>query len=1063
MKLCPDCQSLCPAEASTCPECGAKVSPSELKDADKLVGMQLGGKYELVEYLGEGAMGWVYRGVHQTLHNSVAVKIMKPEFRPDPSRAERFRLEAQAASRLNHPHIISVIDFGETPTGLLYIVTEYLRGVSLGALIAKEAPFELKRAYRIMGQILSALEESHNAGVIHRDLKPDNIMVSTLRGGEEFIKILDFGIAKLADRAPGTSLTQAGQIFGTPDYMAPEQIRSQEVSPATDLYAAGVILFEMLTGRLPFVQESLFDILKDHLYTKPPSLTEANPKGAYDEALEAVVAKALAKDPKERFQSAREFKRVLRRAFRLATGKVRKCPTCGAYVKQGVRFCPECGFRISGEQVATARSTSGTLAGATASQMALSRLWANRRIELPFVGRADQLAHIDGLLEGRVHTLLLVGEPGSGKSTLGFKALRAAMRRGLAVLTIGPHHSLLPVSWHPIRFAVRRVLGLPERVGIQELERLLEEHPDLRQDAAGLAKLLGLPGPLDDAPQKTQRRELTAAALHVLSWKWKGLLFFDEVDQYDMASVDLLVRLASRRDRASKLLLATAVPLLAEAPGRAVSHLEPLSADERRELIQKLARNEKGSWTNYLEQVAERTGGNPFWLEQQLLLLAESGTETTQGLTDIIATRMSRLPASAMEVLQALAVLGLEASLESVQFLLGGRIVPEPTLELLAHRSYVATIRAESTAATVSHRLRFRHPLYAQVLRESMPRDIRRSLNERAAQLALQQERPQVVHAHHLLQAEDYEKAVDALERAGREAFECCDPASAAALFRRAAETARWELLLAEEDDLTTRLNRALAESLELVGDRAGALAVYKYLASFLDVKPKERISVQYRVARLEAALGRPARAIQLVRSAVGEALLLDDVELLGQGYSLLADLLLQSGDAEAAAAELEEAMSILVPTEASRLPKGVPSVWELAVRYALLQARAAPARALHIVNQALAAAAEDGRRPAQAKGLLARAHCEHCLGRREEARQTLEQALAIYRGLGDRQGQALALAHRARLESNGSTEGYKAAARRLLASLEAEDIPLEHLLSPKNTAEFLRVETSLA
>jgi serine/threonine protein kinase/tetratricopeptide (TPR) repeat protein len=312
MKVCPSCASDAGIQSPRCERCGADLSKIGPRTGNALTGIVLDGKYRLEELIGEGAMGWIYRGIHLKLENSLAFKVLKPSGAQDTKRVRRFEQEARAASRLKHPNIISIIDFGRSPGGLLYIVSEYLDGVTLGNLVTKNGPLPLDRAMRIFDQILSAVEDAHSHQIVHRDLKPDNIIILQMRTGEDFIKVIDFGIALLTDPSSDQPITLDGHLCGTPAYMSPEQLRGEELTPRSDLYSCGLILFEMLTGREAFLTDSVAELVYKHLFAAPPTLHEAAPKLNLPPQLEAIVARALVKDQERRFENASEFRRAIR-------------------------------------------------------------------------------------------------------------------------------------------------------------------------------------------------------------------------------------------------------------------------------------------------------------------------------------------------------------------------------------------------------------------------------------------------------------------------------------------------------------------------------------------------------------------------------------------------------------------------------------------------------------------------------------------------------------------------------------------------------------------------------
>jgi len=312
--VCPSCGSDAPAEAALCPRCGTAIR-------DPLIGAVLGDRYLIISQIGEGGMGAVYRAQHTTLKRELAIKVLLPEFGGRDEFVRRFEREAESASRLSHPHIIAVTDFGRTPEGLLFLAMEYLDGRSLTSII-REGPLGVPRALGIARQILAGLNRAHGAGVVHRDLKPDNIMLIDREGNRDFVKILDFGIAKVTDPAPGReALTQAGMVFGTPEYLSPEQALGDTIDARADLYALGVIIFEMLAGQRPFESEDKVRIISMHLSHVVPRLAAVNATLAIPRAIEEVVAQALEKPRENRFASAAAMLVALDEAERLAGGE----------------------------------------------------------------------------------------------------------------------------------------------------------------------------------------------------------------------------------------------------------------------------------------------------------------------------------------------------------------------------------------------------------------------------------------------------------------------------------------------------------------------------------------------------------------------------------------------------------------------------------------------------------------------------------------------------------------------------------------------------------------------
>jgi eukaryotic-like serine/threonine-protein kinase len=278
---------------------------------DGNLGRRLIDQYVLVEKIGEGGMGAVYLADQPTMGRRAVVKLLHPSLSRDPQVAARFNLEARAAAALNHPHIVTVYNYGALPDGVLFLAMEHLDGRDLERAIEESGRLSPARAVHIAKQICEALGEAHARGVVHRDLKPSNVMLVTRGRDDEFVKVLDFGIAKVR----GVALTATGTIFGTPEYMSPEQLRGHELDGRSDLYALGVVLFEMLAGRLPFACETPEQHMTAHLETLPPSLMSVVPEAEVPRELDALVARLLAKDPAARPSSAEELSELLAAAI----------------------------------------------------------------------------------------------------------------------------------------------------------------------------------------------------------------------------------------------------------------------------------------------------------------------------------------------------------------------------------------------------------------------------------------------------------------------------------------------------------------------------------------------------------------------------------------------------------------------------------------------------------------------------------------------------------------------------------------------------------------------------
>ena len=280
-------------------------------DPNGLIGRVFGHRYRVTGLLGQGGMSTVYRALHTRLDKVVALKVLASGVVQDDKQVLRFTQEAKACSRLNHPNIIRVFDYGQSPDGLLFITMELLEGEPLSDLVRRTGPLHPRHACEVMRQACLALAEAHNQGIIHRDLKPDNMFLTQGVGREGPVKILDFGIAKVAGETNYETLTQTGYICGTPLYISPEQSLGMQLDGRTDLYSVGVILFELLTGRTPFMADSPIALVMKHIHNDPPRLRHINPAIRVSNELESLVYSLLSKDRDHRPVSATEVARQL--------------------------------------------------------------------------------------------------------------------------------------------------------------------------------------------------------------------------------------------------------------------------------------------------------------------------------------------------------------------------------------------------------------------------------------------------------------------------------------------------------------------------------------------------------------------------------------------------------------------------------------------------------------------------------------------------------------------------------------------------------------------------------
>ena len=295
------CSAVFRTPFARCPLDGTKLATL---DVDPLVGMVLDKRYKIEECIGEGGMGRVYRAKHTRMSRHYAIKILFGDHAGDTRMRSRFAREAEAVSRLSHVNVISVVDFGETEEGLLYLVMDLADGISLGDLVHREAPFNARRTVEILGRLAKGLAHAHSHGLVHRDFKCENVIMVN-EEGVETPKIVDFGICMIVEDAPAsTMLTSNGMIMGTPAVMAPEQASGGKVDHRTDLFSLGIVGYQMLSGCLPFEGPPL-EMARKNLYEPIPSIAERSGI-IVDPGLEAVIIKLTAKSPDQRYQDAGE-------------------------------------------------------------------------------------------------------------------------------------------------------------------------------------------------------------------------------------------------------------------------------------------------------------------------------------------------------------------------------------------------------------------------------------------------------------------------------------------------------------------------------------------------------------------------------------------------------------------------------------------------------------------------------------------------------------------------------------------------------------------------------------
>jgi serine/threonine-protein kinase len=469
----------------------------------QLVGRVLGGKYSIERKLGSGGMGDVYQATHLALQKPIAVKVLHPSHRHNEEFLQAFHREALAASRLDHPNVVQVLDFGHEKDGLIYIVMELLSGTDLRAVLDKQPVQPIERIVDILGQVAAALSASHDQNVVHRDVKPENIILVQKRDDDgtvrDVVKVCDFGIAEIVERrATVRGKSVQGEVAGTPDYMSPEQVRGGTADARADIYACGVIAFEMATGKVPFYAEQTpEEIAWAHVQKDPPAPSALNP--AIPKRLEALIQKAMSKDPARRHQNARELRADLRALLQAtpAAQAMQRDPRLGSFtgddddvVPPGVVPQFERNDAIDIGDLFTMDPVAAPQPGAVKEQIwVLSEQMATALIQDP----ASVLQRIDALTDHASYAREM--------STLERAMASAANRGAAAALLISVNYLLHRAAGSPPGERTREAIAARAVASIAKPELLLriaevalDGPPAARDPARRVLVMLGAPG-----------------------------------------------------------------------------------------------------------------------------------------------------------------------------------------------------------------------------------------------------------------------------------------------------------------------------------------------------------------------------------------------------------------------------------------------------------------------------------------------------------------------------------------------------------------------------------------
>ena len=853
----------------TCEKCGQKVEPGRYctvcgtgqskgggANADPLIGQQLAGRYQIVELIDSGGGGRVYRAVQVPLERTVAVKIIHPTLLASAEAVTRFAEEARALSLVNHPNVVSVHDFGWS-TGepmQLFLVMEYVAGPSLGSLLMAPEPMALRRTASIIGQALSALGEAHHLGITHRDMKPENIMLQPTRTGADHVKVIDFGIAQLARNK---RLTEFGGALGTPEYMAPEQVRGEEVGPPADLYAMGVMLFQMLTARLPFQGGSAIETMVRQLAAPRPDPRKAAPGQEIPAELAAVCMRALSVDPAERFADAAAFAEALEHALpRSAQGtrglfSARSRSSMPAPAMAPVTAPPEPrlsrGARMRTPVVEVEEGRVPDLAGA---ELELEP----SPFGLPFLGRSSEL---DWALEQVVRDgggVAFYGPAGVGKTRLLKELCAAASGLDMAVAAV-------------------RVEPLPLcEAGFSTLKRVIAALSGLSamalatgtgvSDPSAAAALRGLfasdaartPG---FSPGAALAWAVRTAAEHSSG---KGvLLALDDADRADGASLAALAELLKTRTVTgfpgfSVLMSSERLPEAAVATGVSLRGLRGLSPKHAQKLL---------AGKGFTQPLARSDDVEPLYVEGLLRWHAGGALSPAENLRELIERRVRALSPPQRRALFGVAALGRASSAELAAVL--GEAVPNNALAILTDSGL---LRSQGGAFEPSH------AAYGRIALGLAPAEARAELHVRAADRLADRTDSVELQAFHAVMGRPDVEAFLLVDEAARLRRLRGDNPGAASVLRLGLDAARARLLAGERDAAKPmavfgrKLGAALLDA-GRVDDAHTALSEALALSALPEL---ERALLLEQLAVVESTRGRVDEAARLRRSCLEAA-----------------------------------------------------------------------------------------------------------------------------------------------------------------------------------------------
>lgn len=841
-----------------CPACGVEQFRPGRSDGDALLGQRIAGRYEILELIDAGGGGRVYRAVQKPLERVIAIKMIHPTLLTSDEAVTRFMDEARTLSRLNHPNVVSVYDFGWSSPGessQLFLVMEYVTGPNLASLLGKKEPVPLRRVASIIGQVLGALSEAHHQGITHRDVKPENIMLQPTRGGTDHVKVIDFGIAQSARRQ---RVTEFGKAVGTPEYMAPEQVRGEGIGPAADLYSLGVVLFEALTGRLPFQGGTGVETMVRQLAAPRPDPRTVAPERQISPELAAVCMRALSVDPADRFPDAAAFAEALEQALPPEA--------------QGTRGLVSACSRNSAPPVAVSnpslprvravpkglndwiRTPIVEFGEATEQSLGDAGIELDPVIfELPFTGRSTELDWaLEQLVRDSGACVALCGRSGVGKTRLLRELCAAAgsLDMTITVVTTDPMPHC-QVGYSALR---RMIIALS---GLSGTELACGEGVPDSKTAQALRALFSVrtPGARSAEYSASAALEWSAQLAVARARGGSAVLVVDDADRADGSSLAALAELMKKRSVRgfSALITGERLPNAMIAAGVSLRGLEGLTPAQALELL-----GDGG----FKRPLARRDDVEPLYVEALLRWHLHDARPFAENLRDVVAGQIRKLAVEERRALLAVSVLG-SGSAHEIEELLGKGAGTDP-LTALSDSGLV--LRREGA-------FELSHPLYGRILNELVPAKALAELHARAADRLGNSAGELELHAFHAVKGRPDVEAFMLLEEVARVRRQRQDNEGVAAALRLGLDAAHTALGTDEPSAAkpVAVFGRKLGGVLVDLGRLDEAHTVLSEALALSGLRELDRALLLEQLATVETARGRAQEAERL-RGACLEA-----------------------------------------------------------------------------------------------------------------------------------------------------------------------------------------------